>query len=482
MRKFASTLRLTPVDTSTPEGRSKERHRRAFLTGASALIAKVVAVSTSLLTIPMALHYLGTERFGLWMTISSVIAILGFADFGIGNGVLNAVADAYGKEDIESIRRSVASAFALLAGIAALLIVAFSLIYPFVAWGHFFNVSSVTARQEAGPATAVFFGCFVANLPGDIVQRLQLGLQDGFISKLWQLTGSVAGLVGVVVVIHLRLGLPWLVGALAGTPLLVTIANNIAFFGWMRPDLRPEFKLISTTMMTRIAKLGLLFFTLQAAAAIAYSSDNFIVAKLLGPEAVTRYSITAKLFSFISLGLAMFIGPLWPAYGEAVSRGDVFWVKRTLIKGTVAAASIAALASAVVICAAPAILKAWVHQPIAPPFLLLLGLGLWSVLDATGQSVAMFLNGANVITAQVVISTIFALGCLVLKIFFVHRFGIAGVPWATFLSYAFLNGLPFAIIVPRIIASLKANSHRSHTSDVLYEIQQEHEEGGALIV
>ncbi len=454
IRDYAMYLRLAPFDTSTPEGRSRERHRRALLTGVSALFAKVIAVSTSLITIPMTLHYLGTERFGLWMTISSVVAILGFADFGIGNGVLNAVSDAYGQDDVGEIRRSVASAFALLGAIAAILLVAFAVIYPKVDWGHFFNVSSQLARREAGPAMAVFVGCFALNVPADVVQRLQLGLQEGFISKLWQLVGSIAGLCGVLLVIHLRLGLPWLLAALAGAPLLVTLANNVAFFGWMQPELRPSFHLVSGAVMQRIARLGALFFVLQVVVAVAYSSDNFLVAKLIGPDAVTRYSVTAKMFSLTSLALSMFLGPLWPAYGEAVARGDLHWVKRTLLRSTIAATLAAVAASAILIAFGPAILRVWVHRPIAPSFLLLLGLGLWSVMDAAGQSLAIFLNGTNMVLPQVIVATAFAMGCLPLKILSIREIGIAGVPWATLISYALLNALPCAIMIPRILRSL----------------------------
>lgn len=460
LREAVSHLRLRPFDTSTPGGRSRERHRRALLTGISALFAKIISVSTSLVTIPMTLHYLGTERFGLWMTISSVVALMGFADLGIGNGVLNAVADAHGQENVEEIRRSVSSAFALLSAVAVLLLGAFSTIYGSVNWGHFFNVSSELAGRESGPATAVFVICFALNVPADVVQRLQLGLQEGFISKLWQLAGSIAGLAGVILVIHLRLGLPWLVGALSGAPLLVTVANGVAFWGWMRPDLRPGLKLISRPVMHRIARLGVLFFALQVVVAVAYSSDNFVVAKLLGPDAVTRYAVTAKMFSLISLGLSMFLGPLWPAYGEAASRGDLVWVKRTLIRSTVAASLIAAAAATFLVLLGPAVLQFWLRQAISPPFLLLLGLGLWSVMDAAAQSVAMFLNGVSVILSQAVVASIFACGCLALKIYLVRRFGITGVPWATLLSYACLSAVPFAILVPRVLASLKRDPHR----------------------
>lgn len=47
VRVYAMYLRLAPFDISAPGGRSIERHRRALLTGVSALLAKMIAVSTS---------------------------------------------------------------------------------------------------------------------------------------------------------------------------------------------------------------------------------------------------------------------------------------------------------------------------------------------------------------------------------------------------------------------------------------------------
>ena len=44
----------------------------------------------------------------------------------------------------------------------------------------------------------VFAFCFALNIPLDLVQRVQLGLQQGFRMNLWQACGSVAGLAGVV--------------------------------------------------------------------------------------------------------------------------------------------------------------------------------------------------------------------------------------------------------------------------------------------
>ena len=80
--------------------RGQDRVRRAIHTGGISVFARVAQISTSLITVPLALKYLGNERFGLWMAVSSVLAMASFADLGVGNGVLNTVTTAYGKDDI----------------------------------------------------------------------------------------------------------------------------------------------------------------------------------------------------------------------------------------------------------------------------------------------------------------------------------------------------------------------------------------------
>ena len=123
---------LTPFDQSTAQGRSDERHRRVALTAAASALAKVLSVGTALISVPLTLHYLGVERFGMWMTVSSLIAMLAFADFGIANGVLSAVAEAHGRDDRAALQRIVSSGFFMLTGIAAALLALFAAVYAHV--------------------------------------------------------------------------------------------------------------------------------------------------------------------------------------------------------------------------------------------------------------------------------------------------------------------------------------------------------------
>ncbi len=449
---------LSPRDPASAEDhtRGAERNRRAVMTGSASALARVVQIGTSLITVPLTLKYLGNERFGLWMTISSVLAMAAFADFGVGNGVLNTVAKAFGKDDMEGVRKAVSSGFAVLNTIAVLLLLSFFSIYRFVNWANFFKVYSPQARAEAGPALAVFAVCFALNISMDVIQRVQLGLQQGYRYGLWLMCGSVAGLIGVLVGIWLRVSLPVLVMAIAGAPIFATALNAIHFFGSVRPDLRPSREFVSRDVIAQIAKLGGLFFVLQLVAGVSFSADNFIIARTLGAVHVPEYSIPQRMFLIVPMMSGMMIGPLWPAYGEAISRGDMHWVRHMLGRSMLIVLAAASLASGLILLLSHRLIYWWVGTRIHPPFFLLLGLAIWTVIGCCGDALAMFLNGASVIRFQVIVASIFGAGCLALKIFFIRRYGIQSVPWATILAYGMLSVVPSIVCVPIIIQRMQS--------------------------
>lgn len=461
MRRIRHFLHPRNPEKLDDHTRGRERNRRAVITGSAAMLARAVQVGTSLITVPLTLKYLGNERFGLWMTISSVLAMATFADFGVGNGVLNTVAKASGRDDIQGIRKAVSSGFAILNSIAIILLVSFFAIYRFVNWSSFFRVTSPLAKSEAGPALAVFATCFALNISMDVVQRVQLGLQQGYRYGLWQLCGSIMGFIGVLCGIWLHVSLPVLVIAIAGAPIFATTLNAIHFFGFVRPDLRPSQSLVAIDVISQIAKLGGLFFVLQVVVAVAYSADNFIVARTLGAVSVPEYAIPQRMFALISMMSGMLTTPLWPAYGEAISRGDMPWVRRTLHRSLLMVFVVACAASSFLLILGPKLIHWWVGSRIHPSFVLLLGLALWSVIDCCGTTLAAFLNGAAVVRLQIYLAITFGIACVTLKVFLVRHVGVAGVPWATILSYTLVQALPWTFLVPRVLRDLNSKSKRA---------------------
>src|SRR5438874_4896071 len=139
LRKALSVLTFRAFNASSAEGRSKERYRRAALSTFAAFGARGIQILTSIVTVPLTVHYLGLERYGMWMTISSTIAMFSFADLGIGNGLLNAIADAHGRGDRKAAATYVSSAFFALIALAAIAGIGFAAGYPLVPWARVFN-------------------------------------------------------------------------------------------------------------------------------------------------------------------------------------------------------------------------------------------------------------------------------------------------------------------------------------------------------
>jgi O-antigen/teichoic acid export membrane protein len=455
-RQWVALIRLMPFDTDTPEGRSNERLRRVALTALVSAFAQGISMLTLLISIPLTLNYLGTERYGLWITISSLITVLGFADLGMGNGLLNAIAEANGRNDHRAAESYVSSAFYTLTGITVFFGAVWIILYPHISWSWLFNVTTPQAIVETGPAVSIFVWCTLVNLPIGIAQKIHDGFQEGYINSLWRAGGSMLSLISVLLAIYLRADLPFLVLAMAGSPVLAFFFNAVLLFGRQRSWLKPRWHMFNKSAFIRIFKNGSLFFVLQLAVAIGFQSDNLVIARLLGASQVPQYAVPMRLFMVIPSLLNFVIAPLWPAYGEAIARRDVAWVRKTFKRSLLLSFGISLLPSLFLVIFGGRIIEFWVGPEIKPDLVLLIGLGLWVMLSSLAGPISMLLNGANVIGFQIIFATLMAVGNLSLSIFLVQRIGVSGPVYGSLISWSVFSFLPTAFYVPRLFASWKA--------------------------
>lgn len=456
LRGWLSLVRLRPFDCATPEGRSKERHRRVILSGIALTGAKAVNVLTMLIIVPLVLRYLGEVRNGVWITISALVNMLTFADLGIGNGLLNAMSEAHGRDDKAAAARYASSAFFLLAGIGAGLLLLFAAVYPFVPWATLFKAPPGTlAAAECGPAVAALMVCFAANMPLGVVQRIQAAHQEGFISGLWQAAGSFLSLAGLLVVIYFKGSLYWLMAASAGGPVIAAALNGIENV-WRKPWVSPKIALVTRPAVRRIFQSGLLFLIVQVATIAAYQTDTLVITQVLGPAQVTQFGVPSRLFWLIPMVLFMFNGPLWPVYGEAIARGDVAWVKRTLRKATVVSMALALPPTLILSGFGKQIIGLWTQGEVTPSWSLLIAFGVWAISNSLIGTISMFFNGANVMVFQAVTCSLMAIANVTLSILLARAWGIVGVLYGTIISQTLFILIPGLWFIPRLLARLAA--------------------------
>src|SRR5258708_2195300 len=82
-----------------PANEGQQRYQRIIHSTITATAARGVHLIVSFISVPLAVGYLGRDRYGVWVTISSLLAFLAFTDLGLGSSLLNRLSDAYGRQD-----------------------------------------------------------------------------------------------------------------------------------------------------------------------------------------------------------------------------------------------------------------------------------------------------------------------------------------------------------------------------------------------
>jgi O-antigen/teichoic acid export membrane protein len=436
------------------ESRSRERYRRVAMTAIANAAARMASLIVMLISVPLALHYLGKQQYGLWITIVSLVALLNFADLGLANGLVSAVSRAEGEGDSELSRRLISSAYVALVGVTCVFAVMFSVLYGLVPWADFANVSSPEATAAAGPSVAVAVGCFLASIPLGVVSRVQFGLQEGFVTHVWLGIGNVLGLVGLAIGISSDASLPWLVLAVSGGPVVALLLNNILFYATRHRDLVPKLRYVTRTAARQILGMGSLFFVIQIGIAVAYQSDAIVVARVLGADSVPEYAVPMRLFFIPLLFVNLFLSPLWPAYSEAIGRRDFEWVRKAFRRSVAVAFSVGLGAAALLLLVGRPVIRVWAGSDVVPGALLLSALALWTVVMCISDPLAMLLNGAHVLRRQAVAITLMMGANIVLSITLTRMIGVSGVVWGTVFAQIIFFLIPSAIWAKGVLADI----------------------------
>src|SRR5439155_14321633 len=122
----------------------------------------------------------------------------------------------------------------------------------------------------------------------------------------------VGGLVGVIL-------------ASAGAALLVRILNVLVLFTWEKPWLLPHPRYFDLKLLRGTMRQGFGLFVIGSSVLGIFQVDKLIIGHFVGPDAVTQYSVIGRPFLLVFGLYSLVLGPLWPAHGEALRRGDVEW-------------------------------------------------------------------------------------------------------------------------------------------------------------
>jgi O-antigen/teichoic acid export membrane protein len=438
------------ADASSRGSGGAVRTRRIGVSALWALLNRGVSVLVSFVSVPLTVTYLGAERYGAWVTISSLLAWLQLADLGLGNGLTNALADAFGRDREDLLRAHVASAFWILTLLAAALGLGMLAVAPFTDWPAFLGVTSPEVRAELSAALAAAAVLFLASFPLVVVDKVLLAYQEGGLSNVWSIAASLTTLAAIAAVAHAQGGMLALVLATAGARVLVTAASAAWLFHLHRPALRPALRHFDGTTARGLLRTGLVFFGVQVAALVLFNTDNIVIAHVLGPGAVTPYSVAWRLFTIPTLAMSLVFPYLWSAYAEALARGDHAWVAKAIRWSTGLAFGVALAMVVPLVLLGEEIIRLWAGPIAEPPSGLLAWMGAWACISAAMNAVACAINATGRVKALVWYGLATALLNIALSVWWAHRFGLVGVIAGTVVAYAIGTLGPAVVLARRL--------------------------------
>ena len=425
------------------------RLRRVLHGGMSSLLQKAAALAISAVALPLTVRYLGPQRYGIWVTISSMVVMLQVMDLGIANSLTNLISRSYANDDPHSARRSYATALWSCAFIAAVLAIIAAILWPHIAWGSFFKVTDPYLASQVSLCLAIAVGFFLLSLPLNLVHRVLAGYQQTQVSNYFGMLSNILGLLAILAVIHLHGSLTMLMLMYSGALMCGTVVLNIWVSFVSRTYLRPGIASFDRAQVRDLLGHGVGFFLLAIAGMVVVNSDNLVIAHYLGAADVVPYSVTWKLAGYAAVLQTAIFPSLWPAYTEAYERGDYTWVRNTFWRAARFAMGLVIVACIALCLIGQPLIRFWAGPAAVPTEALLIAICFWTIFSTAMDLEACFLAAINRVRLQGALSIVAAALNLWLSILLVKRIGAIGAVLGTILSYTVTLVVPQTWIVYR---------------------------------
>ncbi len=395
-------------------------------------IMKVISILSGLLIVPITLNYLNPTEYGVWLTLSSIVAWIVYFDVGLGNGLRNRFAEALAVGNKNLARIYVSTTYFLILLIVSCGLIIFCGINHFLDWQKILRAYSIPLHElDLLVLIVVVSFCmrFIFSLIGTVLTADQEPGRAGMIEVSINIVSlaAVYGLTKLTTSSLLTFGI-----VLSSIVVLVPAIASVWFYSKKYRYVAPSVHLIQLKYAKPLANIGVQFFIIQITALIVFSTSNVLIANFLGPAEVTAYNIAFKYFSVISMLFGIAIAPFWSAFTEAFHKKEFDWIKSSTRK-LVGVWILATIATLFMLAVSQPIYQLWVGNKVAVPFTLSLAMVFYVTISSWNSIFASFLNGTGRIRLQLYSSII--IGVLNIPLAYVLvkylHWGSAGVVAAT---------------------------------------------------
>jgi O-antigen/teichoic acid export membrane protein len=395
---------------------------RRFVHGvASGYVSMAAAIITSLVTVPLALHYLSKENFGLWSLLSQIVSYFMLIDFGMSASVARLLVERKDQQDDGGYYRLVHTAF--LVGLVQAVIIGVIGIALAPVLASLFKIpadSDLIFRRLVQWQTEIVATSFITRP----FRNLLFAHQRADVANYLGSVGLIVGLAILALFLYLGYGVTAVLWSNAGTLAFISLANwwacsRLRFFPQVVAGSR-----FAWGEFNELFSYGRDVFIVQIGSLLIITTQPMILSRTLGLEAVAAWSVGSKAFFMVSSLIWQFADLSTPAFSEMIVRGETERLKKRVREMLIFSIGTAAILAVIYAALNTSFVEAWTRGKIHWLFVNDILLGLWMIILAIVHVNSGFILVTKQIGGMRYIYLIEGVVFVLLANYFTPRFGI----------------------------------------------------------
>ena len=340
------------------------------------------------------LSYLDAEKYGVWLTIASVVMWVNNFDLGLGHGLRNKFAEALAQKDVERGKKLVSTAYVSISILMfGALLITLPLVF-FLNWNNILNVHTIENKELVHSVVVVLI-LFILRFIFQLISVILKADQRPAISDLYiPLSGLISLLLIFIVRLFIKDSLFLACIIIAAPPVLVLVIANIYFFKKDYSIFKPSFKFADRKHLRDIYSLGLKFFFGQLVALVLFSSQNFILAQVVNPTEVTVFNIAKQYFGLPLTFFMIILNPYWSAITDAYTKKEFGWIKSNMKKLHLVS-FVFSIVLIIMLLLSEFAYHIWIGNKITIPFNLSISFAIYNIFVVFLSPFNYFLNGVG---------------------------------------------------------------------------------------
>ena len=307
--------------------RSSKVKRNAFISFAVMILTNLI----SFLLMPIVISLLDVTKYGIWLTINSVLSWVFLFDLGLSGGLRTRLAQVLAKNDYNDANILINTSYAFLSIIMLILCILYYIFSPYVHWRQIFN-APLNIKNELNMVMMAVIVLFLLRFILQIINGIYTAVQRNSVNNIMSLLTQLLSLGSILFFAKwIKGSLFWIGFIYSISPLIVLSIGTLIFFKKFK-YFKISFKYIKLSFLKRILNIGIFEFMDQIAFIILMSATNLIISQITSPAAVVPYHVTMRIFGIFLTVYTLATNPLIPAFTEAYTLEDYSWINKVFKK------------------------------------------------------------------------------------------------------------------------------------------------------